>query len=97
MPERLRDGVRPLDDDVAQALVGLLAENVARICAGLAAAAGTRSIVYCGSTLRGNAPLVGGLAILTRALGHEPVFLPQGEFAGALGALLLAEGGEGAR
>jgi hypothetical protein len=23
-------------------------------------------------------------------LGHEPVFLPDGEFAGALGALLLA-------
>jgi type II pantothenate kinase len=93
LPRRLCAGESIDDADVAHALMGLLAENVARICAGLAAAAQVSRIVFCGSTLRGNAALSGGLAILTRALGREPVFLARGEFAGALGALLLAHGG----
>lgn len=92
LPRRLRAGEAVGDADVAHALMGLLAENVSRICVGLAAAAQVPRIVFCGSTLRGNAVLVGGLHLLTRALGREPVFLPRGEFAGALGALRLACG-----
>jgi type II pantothenate kinase len=90
LPRRLAAGERIADADVAQALIGLLAENVARVCAGLATAAGLSRIVYVGSTLRNNPMLVGGLALLTRALGHEPLFPARGEFAGALGALRLA-------
>ena len=96
LARRLRAGEPVAPADLAHALMGLVAENVSRICVGLAAASGVSRIVFCGSTLRGNPTLVGGLAILTRALGCEPVFPAQGEFAAALGALRLAcEGASG--
>jgi type II pantothenate kinase len=76
--------------DLAHALVGLVGENVALVCGGLAAALGVRRIVYAGSTLRGNLALTGVLRDITAALGHEPLVLADGEFAGALGALLVA-------
>ena len=77
--------------DLAHAVMGLVGENVALICNALAAASGVERIVYAGSTLRGNSTLVEILRGLTAILGHEPVILPNGEFAGALGALLLAQ------
>jgi type II pantothenate kinase len=76
--------------DIAHALMGLVGENVALVCGGLAAVAQVQRIVFAGSTLRGNEALIQILDLITRALGREPSFLPQGEFAGALGALLLA-------
>lgn len=91
---RAQEAVDPAD--VAHALMGLVAENVSRICVGLAAASGVSRIVFCGSTLRGNPALVGGLELVTRALGCEPVFPPRGEFAAALGALRLAVGDDAA-
>jgi type II pantothenate kinase len=78
--------------DLANAIMGLIGENVALICAGLAAAHGVQRIVYGGSTLRGNEALRLVLAMITAAFGREPVFLDAGEFAGALGALELAGG-----
>jgi type II pantothenate kinase len=81
--------------DLAGALVGLVGENVALLCNALAAQAGVRRIVFGGSALRGNQPLVRLLVGLTAALGREPVLLAHGEYTGAVGALLLAgtEGG----
>ena len=76
--------------DLAHAVMGLVGENVALICNALAAVNGVKRIVYAGSTLRDNPTLVEILRGLTAILGHEPVILPNGEFAGALGALLLA-------
>lgn len=90
---RLRAGERVAPEDLAHALMGLLGENVALVCTGLAATAQVRRIVFGGATLRANEPLVDVLAGITRALGREPVFLPRGEYAGALGALLLASPG----
>lgn len=84
---RARDAVA--DADIAHALMGLLGENVALVCAGFAALSQVQRIVFGGSTLRGNEALVEILGGITRALGREPVFLPRGEYAGALGALLL--------
>ncbi len=84
-------GERPTAEDLAHALMGLVGENVALVCAGLAAAHQVRRIVYAGSTLRGNPTLVQILETVTRALGREPHFLRDGEFAGSLGALLLAD------
>jgi type II pantothenate kinase len=75
--------------DLAGALVGLVGENVALLCNALAAGAGVRRIVFGGSALRGNAPLSHLLVGITAALGREPVLLGNGEFAGAIGALLL--------
>jgi type II pantothenate kinase len=83
----------PRREDLTQALMGLIGENVALLCGGLAAATQVRRIVYAGSTLRRNPTLCAILSQITLALGREPVLLQGGEFAGALGALLLAAQG----
>jgi type II pantothenate kinase len=83
-------GRRPQPADLAHALMGLVGENVALLCGGLAAATQVRRVVFAGSTLRGNTALEDVLRQITSALGREPRFLRDGEFAGALGALLLA-------
>ena len=64
---------------------------LAMICAGLATAHRVQHTVFGGATLRKNPSLASVLHGITTALGSEAVFLPDGEFAGALGALLLAE------
>ncbi|RIK99932.1 MAG: type II pantothenate kinase [Proteobacteria bacterium] len=88
---RLREG--PVDRaDVAHAIMGLLAENIVLVCTGLAVAAQVTRVVFGGSTLRHNATLADMIGGLLRAYGREPVFLTQGEFTGALGALRIALG-----
>ncbi len=77
-------------EDLAHAVMGLVGENVALICAGLGAAHQVDRVVFGGSTLRKNRTLREVLKLITSALGPEAVFLPDGEFAGALGALRLA-------
>jgi len=84
------DSAPPRREDLAHALMGLIGENVALLCSGLAAVTQVRKIVYAGSTLRSNPALCAILSQLTLALGREPLLLQRGEFAGALGALLLA-------
>jgi type II pantothenate kinase len=86
----LRNGAKPRREDVAAAIMGLVGENVALICGGLAAPHGIRHIVFGGSTLRDNPSLCAVLREITSALGREPVFLERGEYAGAVGALELA-------
>jgi len=76
--------------DLVGALVALVGENVALLCNALAAQAGARRIVFGGSALRGNEPLSRLLVGITAALGREPVLLASGEYAGAIGALLLS-------
>jgi type II pantothenate kinase len=87
---RREPGSAPRREDLAAAIMGLVAENVALICGGLAAAAQVSRILYAGSTLRENPALRDGIALVTGALGRTPVFPARGEFAGAVGALLLA-------
>ena len=80
----------PAPEDLAHAVMGLVGENVALICAGLGAAHQVDRVVFGGSTLRSNRTLREVVQLITAALGHETIFLPDGEFAGALGALRLA-------
>lgn len=80
----------PSRADLAHAIVGLVGENVGLICAGLAARSQARRIVFGGTTLRDNQPLREILAAIGAALGPQVVFLEDGEFAGAVGALELA-------
>jgi type II pantothenate kinase len=88
---RLGDGQgTPAREDLAHAVMGLVGENVALICAGLGAAHQVDRVVFGGATLRNNRTLREVLQLITAALGHETIFLPDGEFAGALGALQLA-------
>jgi type II pantothenate kinase len=76
--------------DLAAGVMGLVGENVALICAGLAAASDTKTIVFGGSTVRDNPQLVEVVREVTTLCGLHVCFLPNGEFAGALGALELA-------
>ena len=75
--------------DLAQALLFLLGENVALLCAAVAARVGARRIVLGGATLRDNEPLHRLLERL--ATPERPVvLLEDGEYAGAVGALEVA-------
>jgi type II pantothenate kinase len=86
----LRNGAKPKPADIAAAIMGLVGENVALICGGLAAPHAIHHIVFGGSTLRENPCLREVLRDITSAFGREPVFLERGEYAGAVGALELA-------
>lgn len=83
---------RPAPSDLASAVMGLVGENVALLCGALAAAAGVSTIVFAGSTLRDNPTLVQTLCGVASAFRCAPMHLADGEFAGALGALLLSAG-----
>jgi type II pantothenate kinase len=76
--------------NLAHAIMGLVGENVALICGGLAAAAGVARIVYGGTTLRNNPAITDILRALAPAHACEATILRDGEFTGALGALELA-------
>ena len=78
--------------DLAHAIIGMVGENIGLICGGLAASVNVPRIVYGGSTLRNNSPLVDVLHVMAAVRGQEAVFLKTPEYAGALGALGLALG-----
>jgi len=82
-----REDVQPEPADLAHALVGLVAENVGVLARLVAAVSQARRIVYGGSTLR--EPSVLQPILVDCAPGSEVIFLEQGEYAGALGALEL--------
>jgi type II pantothenate kinase len=77
--------------DLAHAIMGLVGENIALICTGLAARADVELIAFGGSTLRANPALTAILGGGCAVLGCKPHFLADGQYAGALGALALAE------
>jgi len=81
--------------DLAGALIGLVGENVGLICAGLARAEGVDQIVYGGTTLRNNPAIVQILSGTAAVHGCEAIFLEDGEFTGAVGALELAGAASG--
>jgi type II pantothenate kinase len=84
--------------DVANAITGLIGENV-----GLLAAALARNerrpdpidVVYAGGTLSKNVSLRDVLTFATSIGGARARFLPHGEFVGALGALATARAAAG--
>ena len=81
------EGATPAPHDIAHALVGMVAETVGIVARTLAAASDAKRILYGGTTLRGNAPM---RSILTEyGMGCEVIFLENGEYAGALGAIEL--------
>ena len=76
--------------DLAAALIGMVGENVGLICAGLAKAAGVERIVYGGTTLHDNPAIVQLLHGTAAMRGCEAIFLEDGAYPGAIGALELA-------
>ena len=80
----------PAAEDLAAAILGLVGENVALVCCGIAHATGVRRLVYGGATLHHNPSLVTVLSAVTSLAGCDPVLLRDGSFAGAVGALECA-------
>ncbi len=79
--------------DVANAITGLVGENIGLLAAALSkqeAVPFPLDIVYAGSTLRQNVALRDVLAFATSVGGARALFLPNGEFVGAVGALARA-------
>jgi type II pantothenate kinase len=87
------DPARP--QDLADALMGMVAENIGIICGSLAVQAGAERIVLAGGTLRNNPALTDTLLAVAGFSGVPSLVLADGEFAGALGALRLAVSGPG--
>jgi type II pantothenate kinase len=77
--------------DLAHGIMGLIGENIALICSGLAARADVALIAFGGSTLRANPALTAILGGACALLGRSPHFLADGQYTGAVGALALAE------
>ncbi|WP_316568669.1 type II pantothenate kinase [Neobacillus sp. YIM B06451] len=75
-------------EDLTAALINMIAETIILLTSQLARANKVDTIVYAGSTLAGNAPLKDALSAYTGAFGLKPVFLGNGEYCGALGALM---------
>jgi type II pantothenate kinase len=79
--------------DVANAITGLVGENIGLLAAALSkqeVVPFPLDIVYAGSTLRQNVALRDVLAFATSIGGARALFLPNGEFVGAVGALARA-------
>jgi type II pantothenate kinase len=77
--------------DLAQALVGLLGENVGIACAALARARGIETVVFGGSAVSAS-PLLGEiLKMAARVGGADAWLLPDGAFCGAVGAAIFTE------
>jgi type II pantothenate kinase len=77
--------------DLAHGIMGLIGENIALICTGLAARADVALIAFGGSTLRANPALTAILGGACALLGRSPHFLADGQYTGAVGALALAD------
>jgi type II pantothenate kinase len=85
------ESTRP--EDLAHALMGLVGETVVLVTLGLARTVGADTVVYCGTTLSGNAPLRGIVDELSTFFGLTPLFLAQGAYCGAVGAASFANPG----
>ncbi|WP_059170309.1 type II pantothenate kinase [Bacillus sp. FJAT-27445] len=75
-------------EDLVAALMNMIAETLVLLSTQIASAGKVENVVYAGSTLAGNAPLKEMLSAYTSMFGLNPSFLENGEYCGALGALV---------
>lgn len=78
-------------EDLLASVIGLVGETVATTSVLAAGQCGTSPIVYVGSSFIDNHLLKDVVRAYTVLRGGEPVFLENGEYCGAIGALLSAE------
>jgi type II pantothenate kinase len=78
-------------EDLAHALIGMIAENVGLICGNLARSLGSKAVVYCGSTLLHNTGMQDILRWVTAMNGAVAHFPAEGAYCGALGAVAMSE------
>ena len=75
-------------EDLLAAVIGLVGETVATASIFASGQFGTRDIVYIGSTFDGNPLLRDTVADYTRFKEANPLFVENGEYSGAIGAML---------
>lgn len=78
-------------EDLMASLVNMIAETLVLLSSQAALSEKVETVVFAGSTLSGNKPLKEALAAYTTMFGLKPIFLDNGEYFGALGALLQKE------
>ncbi|WP_408010326.1 type II pantothenate kinase [Pseudalkalibacillus sp. A8] len=78
----------PSIPDILASINGLIGETVVTICCQAAHRFNTQSVVYIGSTFRSNPLLKRIIEDYTQLRERKPFFLEDGEFSGAVGALL---------
>ncbi|WP_176448686.1 type II pantothenate kinase [Lentibacillus sp. CBA3610] len=81
----------PSEPDILASIIGLIGEVIVTISSQLAVQYNTETIVYIGSSFRSNPLLQEIIETYTRMIGKEPVFLQNGEYSGAVGALLAID------
>lgn len=80
---------RPRDEDLAAAVLGIVADNVGLLANAHASAAGVRRIVYGGSTFEVHPRIAETVLGIGAVLGHPSIILPHAGHVGAYGAMLL--------
>jgi len=83
----------PRPEDLARSLMAMVGENVALLAGSLSLWLGVESILFGGSTLRGNPALREAVSDYVARFGRTAVHLDSGAFAGALGARRVAASG----
>ncbi|RFU70395.1 type II pantothenate kinase [Peribacillus saganii] len=78
-------------EDIAVSLTGLIAETNMLLAVQAAQMKGTTSVVYFGGALASNGSLQEFLIKGTKLFGCEPLIPEQGEFCGAIGALIAKQ------
>lgn len=95
---KLARGLPTETADRAHALLGLLGENIGMLCAALATQHDVEHVVFGGGALCDNSHLGDLLRGVCEMAGQRPLLLRDGEYAGAVGALVharqLAHGSE---
>ncbi|HAQ06419.1 MAG TPA: type II pantothenate kinase [Bacillus bacterium] len=74
------------NSDRMAAVINMISETLTLLTVQAAALKQTKKVIYIGSTLAGNKPLQSSLDFYAEMSGIEPVFLPDGEYSGAIGA-----------
>ena len=74
--------------DKMASTLNMIAETITLLTVQTATLHGTRKVIFIGSTLAGNKPLQESLDFYCKMSGLDPIFLQNGEFSGAIGAIL---------
>lgn len=74
--------------DKMASFMNMMAETITLLTVQTAALHGIKNVIFIGSTLAGNKPLQDSLDYYCKMSGLEPIFLQNGEFSGAIGAML---------
>jgi type II pantothenate kinase len=74
--------------DKMASVLNMIAETIILLTVQTAALHDTKKVIFIGSTLAGNKPLQESLDYYCKMSELEPIFLQNGEFSGAIGAIL---------